>query len=505
MNHRSFPAVLALALAACSGSGATPAVPTVPGGTTPGAVVVDQSTQACVVTYDGMISYSIPSGGFSPIDVKNSTCGRSALGKSLTPGRPAWSIPHGATQTRFVATSLQEAYTPNGMQSIHAVAAPNRVPVSWMIGSRAYLANARLYDTYHAANGDDIESEDDASLVRTIEHHFPWYVPTVSVEGAGHERNIRGLIALGEHAFWGITWNSHGTDRTYDYGAPWGSYCADPSSYKRPQPDGGCSLLAFEWTARDLTRAYLSGHEEYFSTDPDDLLVRAQFSPSAAQTYIREIADAYAAAGETQPIVMMSQQESAGNTPDDAGILDALYGQAVSDGMKVETLALAATDARTFSAAPRAVAFPYIPGGIEVASSIVNGQALYPATIDYHDTQTGMTFLAGHTLPTRLFRYADDPHSAYDVPFPTLPTAMMPSLTGAAVRKGKLALAFSAPVALHFGIAVWSDPGKLQINFPGAVRAGRAGTVVAFDLQSGPNQILIPCAGCRSTTFAYSH
>ena len=361
-----------------------------------------------------------------------------------------------------------------------------------------------MYDSYHTANGDDIESEDYAFLVRSLQHHFPWYVPTVSVEGAGHERNIPGLIALGEHAFWGITWNSHGIDRTYDYGAPWGSYCADPSSYKRPQPNGGCGLLAFEWTARDLTRAYLSGHEEYFSTDPDDLLDRAQFSPSGAQTYIREIADAYAAAGETQPIVMMSQQESVGNTADDAGILDALYGQAASDGMKVETLALAAADARTFSAAPRAVAFPYIPGGVEVPSSIVNGQALYPATIDYHDTQTGMTFLAGHTLPTRLFRYADDPHSAYDVPFPTLPSAMMPSLTGAAVRKGKLALAFSAPVALHFGIAVWSDPGKLQINFPGFIRAGRAGAVVVFDLQSGPNQILIPCAGCRSTTFAYS-
>jgi hypothetical protein len=115
-----------------------------------------------------------------------------------------------------------------------------------------------------------------------------------------------------------------------------------------------------------------------------------------------------------------------------------------------------------------------------------------------------MTFLAGHTLPTRLFRYADDTHSAFDVPFPTLPAASMPSLTGAAVRNGKLALAFSAPVALHFGIAIWSDPGKLRINFPGAVRAGRAGTVAAFDLQSGPNQILIPCAGCRSTTFAYS-
>jgi hypothetical protein len=390
------------------------------------------------------------------------------------------------------------------MQSIAGVAAPHHVPVSWMIGSYAYLANTSLYQSYHAANGDDVEAENNPTLVRDLTVRLPWYVPTVSVEGAGHERNIPGLIALGEHAFWGITWNSHGTDRTFDYGAPWGSYCADPSSYKRPQPNGNCDLLAFEWTARDLTRAYLSGHEEYFSTDPDDLLARAQFSVSGAQSYVRAIADAYAAAGETQPIVMVSQQESGGNSSDGASILDALYGQAVSDGMKAETLATAATDARTFSAAPRAIAFPYISGGIQLASSIVNGQKLYPATIDYHDTQSGMTFLAGHTLPTRLFRYADDNHSAYDVPFPALPVSAMPSLTAATAKNGKLALAFSAPVALHFAIAIWSDPSALRIDFPGAVRAGRAGEVVAFDVRPGPNQIVVPCAGCRSTTFAYS-
>ncbi|HTA40275.1 MAG TPA: hypothetical protein VK760_14425 [Candidatus Acidoferrales bacterium] len=504
MNYRLAAIVFVFALAACAGNGATPPVPTVPGGSTPGGSVVDGSSQSCTVSYDGVISYSVPAGGFSPIDVKNSSCARSSLTTSLSPARPSWSIPHGVTQTRFVATSLQEAYTADGMQSIAAVAAPHRVPVSWMVGSYAYLANTSLYQSYHAARGDDVESENNANLVHDLQVRLPWYVPTVSVEGAGHERNIRGLMALGEHAFWGITWNSHGTDRTFDYGAPWGSYCADPASYKRPQPDGSCDLLAFEWTARDLTRAYLSGHEEYFSTDPDDLRLRAQFSTSGAQTYIREIADAYAAAGETQPIVMMSQQESAEDTPDDAAILDALYGQAVSDGMKVETLATAATDARTFSAAPRAVAFPYIPGGIQVASSIVGGQKLYPATIDYHDTQSGMTFLAGHTLPTRVFRYADDTHSAYDAPFPTVPPSSMPSLTGASVKNGKLALAFSAPVALHFAIALWSDPSALRIAFPGAVRAGRAGVVVAFELQEGPNQIVVPCAGCRSTTFAYS-
>jgi hypothetical protein len=363
-----------------------------------------------------------------------------------------------------------------------------------------------LYNEYHQRNGDDIESTSYRPLIHYLKQHFSWYVPAVSVEGAGHERNIPRLLSLGERAFWGITWNSHGIDGTYDYGAPWGSYCADPASYKRPQPNGKCSLLALEWTARDLTRAYISGDEAYFSTDPDDLLQRAQFSITGAEQYIRELADAYAAAGETQPIVMMSQQESNGDnsTPGDVEVLDALYNQAKRDGMKTETLVDVATDAKTFSAAPRAVAFPFLPGGLAVPSPIVNGQTVYPATIDYHDTRIGMSFLAGHTLPTRAFRYSDDPVSRYDVPLASLPHEDFPTLEKAVVAKKTLALEMTAPIPLHFGIALWASPERLGINQPNAIPAGRAGEVVIFDLQSGENHVVIQCPGCKATTLPYS-
>jgi hypothetical protein len=504
--RRTIASIALLALVACGGGQNIPPMSDqAPGGTTPGATVFDVSAAACAVSYDGFVWYTVPAGGFSPIDLRQAKCGTSTLSVAGTPARPSWAIPHGPTQTRFIATSLQGAFSLGGMESIEAQAAPKHVPVSWMLQSFAYLANPKLYQTYHANNGDDVEAESAPNLVARMKDDFPWYVPSVSAEGAGHERNIAGLIALGERAFWGITWNSHGTDQTYDYGAPWGSYCADVSSYKRPQPNGGCFLLAFEWTARDLTRAYLSGFEDYYSTDPDDLQQRAKFSVPNAQTYIRAIADAYAAAGETQPIVMMSQQESSEDlNPGDADILGALYAQAVADGMKVETLAQAATDARTFSAAPRAVAFPYIPGGLTLPSSIVNGQRVYPATIDYHDATAGMTFLAGHTLPTRMFAYAADPTSQWNVPLVSTPAAQFPSITGASVHKGVLSLQLSAPSAMHFGIAIWANPTTLGITQAGAIPAGRAGEVVIFDIQSGPNQVSIKCPGCHSTTFTYS-
>jgi len=85
-----------------------------------------------------------------------------------------------------------------------------------------------------------------------------------------------------------------------------------------------------------------------------------------------------------------------------------------------------------------------------------------------------------------------------------VPEAELPALTGAVVADGRLTLSFQAPVALHYGIALWSDPAALRVVDPGAIRAGRAGVVVLFDLAAGPNTIVIRCAGCTSTTLPYA-
>lgn len=467
--------------------------------------VVDRSDVPCTVSYDRAIWYRVPAGGYPPIDVRFAKCSFTALRRNLSPDRPRWSMPSTATQTRFVFASLQEVMSAEGTRTIERTAAAHRVPVSWMVGDMRYMAYAAQYNALHAANGDDAQAQFYERLHAAMLAKLPWYVPSVSVLTAGEERDIRRALSFNEHAFWGITWNSRGTDGTFDYGAPWGTYCADVDSYKRPQPDGGCALLAFEWTARDLTRAYLSGREAAFSTDPDDLLQRGGFSPKSAAAYVRKIVDAYAAAGETQPIVMIVQQESIdGPSAANTVVMNALLDEAVRDGMKLETLTQAARDARTFSAAPRAVAFPYISGGAEFPSDVLHGDTLYPATIDYHDSRVGMTFLSGHTLPTRVFRYADYPVSRFDRPLPEVPSRELPSLLRAKVKDGWLDLAFAAPQALRFGAAIWSDPSHLKISGPGAIRAGRAATVLVFDLKAGANDVRYRCSGCQSTTFTYS-
>lgn len=387
------------------------------------------------------------------------------------------------------------------MQSLERLASSHHIPMTWMIGNMGYIPYARFYNEYHATNGDDVESAYFPSLHALIAANMPWYTPKVSVMSAGTERLIPQGLYPGEHAFWGITWNSRGTDGTWDLGAPWGTYCADVKSYKRPQPDGGCDLLAFEWTARDLTRAYVSEREDAYSTDPDDLLGRGGFTVSSAVRYVRSLVDAYAAAGQTQPMVMMSQQETNDeNHRGSASIMDAMYSEAERDGMKAETLGQAASDARAFSAAPRAVAFPYIPGGKPIGSAPLGGSTVYPATIDYHDTKIGMTFIGGRTMPTRMFRYADYPVSRYNRP---IPKAQMPALTRASVANGRLTLSIYAPTAIRGGAAIWANPAVVRISGGGAISAGRAGTVLVFDLKRGANTIIYRCSKCDGAGFDY--
>ncbi len=510
----------ALALSACGGGTISPHVPIqqhFPAGTSKVSMTTADFTMGgpCAVSMDGFAWYTLPSGAIPPIDFTEASCSAPATIESNGPPPiPMWAKPTGTTQALFVATSLQETYSLQGMQAIEHEAEAAAIPVTWMIGNPQYLTqNAAYYNALHTSNGDDVELEDNASLYALAHSALPWYAPAVSVEGAGHERNIAGALALGNNAFWGITWNSHGTDNTSDEGAPWGTYCADPTSYKRPSPSGSCSLVSFEWTSRDLTRAYLTdtlaqgySAEAAFSTDPDDILLRANFGSAAGAQYERNLVDAYAAAGQGMPLVMMSQQESSDEAmrgAQDGGVLLALYEQAKSDGMQAMTLRGADAAVHTFLARSRAIAFPYLPGGV---ATIYNDVAYTPATIDYHDNASGMTFLSGHTLPARLFEYAQDPTSVFNRPLvATYPgDADYPSLVSVTVSGEQLIFQFKAAVATHFGVAIWSDPSPLGVSGANVTSAGRAGFVASFDLPAGPSIESISCPGCRSTHFPLS-
>jgi hypothetical protein len=509
--------LLAVTLASCSGGGGSLVPPPpqdarLPGGGTQTELPLQAydvlTGGPCDISYDGLVWYMLPAGPFPPVDARFARCSApAALSVNAAPSMPAWATPAGATQAIFIATSLMERpYSPEGVAALHAVATAARVPVTWMIGNVMYLqaGNYEIFNAYHKQDGDDVEMEDNREFIVAGPKRFPWYAPTVSVEGAGRERQISQLLSFGERGFWGITWNSLHVDYTSDMGAPWGTYCADVSSYKRPSPTGNCTLVAFEWTARDLTRAYFTGHEEYYSTDPDDVLERAQFGVTAGSQYVRSLVDAYAAAGEFQPLVMMSQQEAPemiSGASGDAAVLGALYQEAVKVGMKPMTLASALPLARSFSNQPRAIAFPFIPGGRTI---LRNGSALDPSTIDYHDNAAGMTFAGGHTTPSRLFLYSQDPVSVFNQPLVQLPAAELPQLTMVAVSGGKMYFHFHSSIALHYGVALWGDPTYLGVWGPNVSISGHAGAVVAFDLPAGDSDQAVVCARCVGTALPLS-
>ncbi len=469
--------------------------------------VFDIARSSCDVSYERIVWYRVPAGSFPPIHARYERCVLGTLSTIAEAPFPRWAHPGKATRTIFVPVSLEEAYDRIGMEAMSEVARAHHLPMTWMVGNPLYVSsNVTLYRWLHRRYGDDVEVERDPALLAAMPLWLSWYVPTVSVEGAGRERfPLDARRRWRESAFWGIAWNSHGVDGTYDEGAPWGSYCADLGSYKRPDAGLGCPIVAFEWTARDLTRGYLSDREDAFSTDPDDLRLRGGFDVRAGRAYLRRLIDAYDAAGEDAPLVVIAQQESSEESlPEDNEMLDALYGETNANGMRALTLAQAAAAARGFSGQPRAVAFPFIPGGEEIASPLLDGATVYPATIDYHDARVGMTFLAGHLFPERVFRYADATRSRFDAPLPRLPEAEFPRAIGASVGNGAIRLRLFAPTATPYGIALWSPPEQLGLSGPGVVRAGRAGAVVRFDLHPGENEIVVPCAACTGEALPYA-
>lgn len=491
----------------------------------PGDIIISEVSgpAPCRVSYDGFIAYAIGPGKVPPIAARHVECPDGSQARAtLDAIVPRWAKPNGPTRALFVAVSFHEIVSRAGMEKLGAIAHAHGIPITWMTGQPAtFDAAGDLYDDFHRRFGDDLQtrptnhnpyapaSPTPTHFAALARQRFAWFRPSVAIEGAGYARDIAADLADGYRAFWGIAWNSHGLDNDYDEGAPWGAYCADPSSYKRPDPSGRCPLVGLEWTARDLTRAAISGREAFYSTDPDDLQA-AGFDAKSGPYYVRALVDAYAAAGQSQPLVMIVQQEAdqmerppPGSSLDvSAVLLDAIYSQAKMDGMRPVTLPQAAALAIAFAGKPRAIAFPYISTDVvPEARTPWSYRGPYPATIDYHDDKAAMSFIEGRAVPVRVFPYARATSSAF-LTLPRLQRSEMPALVGAQLRDGTLTLSFDSPVAVRYGVALWSDPAKTRWSAAHALvtYAGRAGAVAAFDLPRGRSEVLLRCTGCSSTT-----
>jgi hypothetical protein len=446
----------------------------------------------CRVSDDGLVWYELRPGPLPPTHVAYLDCPRGGtLVGALSIPIPGWAAPPAHTLTRFVAGTLQDEYSRAGTYTMEQLARAAGIPLTWMIGNLGqWRANADIYLRGFAA-GDDIEAEPHDDVIAALRARIPGFIPIVSIEGAGHERYIQAAMRRGSRAIWGIAWNSSGVDVTLDRGAPWGAYCADPASYKRPARDGRCDLLSIEWTARDLTRAYLTGHEEWYSTDPDDMQYRAALPPDEAAHYAERLVDAYAAAGEFRPLLVMAQEESGlmGDAPGSRRILSAMYARAKSDGMHRTTMRAVVAEGAAIARLPRAVAFPYLPA---YAPFRRTREQLGSATIDYVDEHVAMTFLAGRTMPQRIFDFDIAGRSTYDHAVPQRDPLDTPTVLAVAADANGLVLRVSSPRRQRYAFAFWSDADRLGVDPHAVVRAGHAGFVAPVDLVAGISDVRIP-------------
>ena len=494
---RPWAVLCAALLSACSGRGDSRALPPYhPPQAAIASLAYDRldGVPSCEVSADGFIWYTVPAGVFAPIDIGMTRCPAGSFG-SVTPPVPSWAVPRGPTRAVFTAASLlgPSGTSAAAISAMASVADPAAVPLTWLVDHPWDAATAAALDARHA-RGDEVDVA--PPLTAAARARWPWFRGDVAVLGAGTERDIAAARAAGARAFWGITWNSLGVDATEDRGAPPGLFCADASSYKRPSPNGDCSLASIEWTARDLTGAYLTEREDAYSTDPDDVRLRAGFGGAAATAYANALVDAYAAAGETMPLLMVAQQEGPeqAGAPEDVPFLDALYRRARADGMMVTTFSGALDTLLPSAAAPRAFAFPALP--------MLGRRG--PGTIDAHDTHIGLTFRAGETTPSRVFAFDAATSSSFRSPVPQLPQNSRPQLVGASASGGVLTLRYRSPVATRYAAAFWSDPALMGWTSPNVVPAGRAGAVAFFDLPAGDATITLGCAACTGAAFPYA-
>lgn len=484
----AFAAAL-LALASCARKAAeTPVVPHL----IPQRVATALSAPApCRASADGVVWYALEPGVFPPLRLSYLDCPQGGeLADAPWIPSPRWARPPARTQTRFVAGTLQDEYSRSGTFTMETLARAAGIPMTWMIGNlRSWHDNLDIYMRGRAA-GDDIEIEPYDDLLAAVRRNIPGFQPVASIEGAGHERYIDAALHRGSRAIWGITWNSSGIDLTVDRGAPWGAYCADAASYKRPARDGRCDLLSIEWTARDLTRAYETNHEEAYSTDPDDLQYRATLLPDEAAHYAERLMDAYAAAGEFRPLLVMAQEESGlmGDAPGSRRILSAMYARAKRDRMGMTTMRAVVAEGAGVARLPRAVAFPYLPAYAPFRRVL---EPLGAATIDYVDEHVATTFVAPCTTPDRVFDYDLADRSTFDQPIPQRDPFEAPTLLATAADRDGLWLRVSSPRKQHYAFAFWSDADSVAADPRAIVRAGRAGFVVPTDLVPGISDVRV--------------
>ena len=177
-----------------------------------------------------------------------------------------------------------------GVELTGEIAHKHGIPVTWIVnGKSSVILGERIRD-WHDQFGDTVildcpvyrmpsEQSDEKEKYVTyidsewdiIRNAFPWVETKVAACGNMNDNTVQILDELGFQGLWGYCWEQSWWDNITHKGIPWGFWYIDNKRFKAPHPSGG-SIVACEWTARDLNQAFHTSSPCIYSTDPNDVL-----------------------------------------------------------------------------------------------------------------------------------------------------------------------------------------------------------------------------------------
>ena len=420
----------------------------------------------------------------------------------------------------------------NGMRLLADTLHPLGVPITWFVSPESARIAARELTSWHDRHGDDValatpdltegmearlKGALDAKKAQlaeardAVQEALPWAHVTIAAGNHQDPDIARILEALDFDALWGFCWEQIEVDAITDRGCPWGLYYMHPGDRLRPAPGRG--VIAMEWTARDLLKAFHSGNPCLYSTDPNDV-ARGSICGWQDISYWEGLADNYLRNARYNDQVILLQHQEAHEmerhegwlcyTEEDiresAVMLDAFV-RHIKPHATIMTLAEAA---RAYRARNEYTASSYMlwedtphpPLNRDYAWNTCPGP--WPKTFLYYDRGAQMMFVENRADPVCIRNYARPWDTMTYYAEPRLPRSRLVKNTQYAWDR-EIEIRVESPKAMPYGLCLWGDYSLYQIaEAPGLLEGKILPHELLFlryDLDEGENTLHVRLRG----------
>ncbi|RAU99817.1 hypothetical protein [Paenibacillus sp. YN15] len=385
-----------------------------------------------------------------------------------------------------------------GVERTAAVAHKHGIPVTWIVNSGSIAELGNQIRDWHDQFGDSVilncpsficdydKGEMKHSLKRELErewnilsHEFPWVQTKVVASGYVNNEMVQVLEDLGFDGVWGYCWEQVWWDGISHRGCPWGMWYIDSSRYKAPHREGG-TVVACEWTSRDLHAAYHSGNPCLFSTDPNDVL-RAGLCSGKDIRYWEHLFQQYLVNTESNDAVFFIQHQEAHemevsynysvypltDVEQSEEMLDRFFGCVRKFDVVRTNLPDAIRTYKTIN--PRTAPNSMLTGDSGIhpemnAYTLMQGGTPFgpwPKTFFYYDSECQMVFTEGRTQPALLRNYVGKARMDEDFT-ESIPMVVLENYVKS---DSQIDLEFNVGMTAPkpFGIAYWDELGGFEV------------------------------------------